>query len=134
MRRMERRDDEWTPGDRPASGPPDAPAAEAMPRWVKVSLIAVGVFVVLLVILMASGLLGGHGPGRHLSAPVVAVATSACGDRPVDRALTGGAIGAAGGAVVGSTVGNPVAGAVVGGVGGAAVGAATAPTNRTYYD
>ena len=54
-------------------------------------------------------------------------ATSACGERPVDRALTGGAIGAGGGAIVGSAVGNPVAGAVVGGLGGAAVGAATAP-------
>jgi osmotically inducible lipoprotein OsmB len=65
-----------------------------------------------------------------------AVATSACGERPVDRALTGGAIGAAGGAVVGSTVVAPVAGAVVGGLGGAAVGAATAPqpSNRYYYD
>jgi osmotically inducible lipoprotein OsmB len=58
---------------------------------------------------------------------VVAVATSACGERPVDRALTGGAIGAASGAVVGSAVGNPVAGAVVGGAGGAVIGAATAP-------
>lgn len=60
----------------------------------------------------------------------LALATAACGERPVDRALTGGAIGAAGGAVVGSTVGNPVAGAVVGGAGGAVVGAATAPSNR----
>jgi hypothetical protein len=63
---------------------------------------------------------------------VVALATAACGERPVDRALTGGAIGAGTGAVVGSTVGNPVAGAVVGGLGGAAIGAATAPSNR--YD
>ena len=53
--------------------------------------------------------------------------TAACGDRPVDRALTGGAIGAAGGAVVGSTVGAPVTGAVVGGAAGATVGAVTAP-------
>jgi len=44
---------------------------------------------------------------------ILAVATSACGDRPVDRALTGGAIGAGGGALVGSAVGNPVAGAGV---------------------
>jgi hypothetical protein len=58
---------------------------------------------------------------------VLAVATAACGDRPVDRALTGGAIGAGGGALVGAAAGNPVAGAVVGGVGGAAIGAATAP-------
>ena len=39
----------------------------------------------------------------------LATATAACGDRPVDRALTGGAIGAGGGALV---------------------GAATAPANR----
>src|SRR4029453_15240547 len=48
--------------------------------------------------------------------------TAACGERPVDRALTGGAIGAASGAVVGSTVGSPVAGAGGGGAGGAPVG------------
>jgi osmotically inducible lipoprotein OsmB len=53
--------------------------------------------------------------------------TGACGERPVDRALTGGAIGAASGAVVGSTVGSPVAGAVVGGAAGATIGAVTAP-------
>jgi osmotically inducible lipoprotein OsmB len=58
----------------------------------------------------------------------LAVATAACGDRPVDRALTGGAIGAGGGALVGAAAGNPIAGAVVGGLGGAAIGAATAPT------
>ena len=62
---------------------------------------------------------------------VLAMATAACGDRPVDRALTGGAIGAGGGALVGAAAGNPVAGAVVGGLGGAAIGAATAP--RQYY-
>jgi len=53
--------------------------------------------------------------------------TAACGERPVDRALTGGAIGAASGAVVGSTVGSPVAGALVGGAAGATIGAVTAP-------
>jgi len=37
----------------------------------------------------------------------LALLTAACGDRPVDRALTGGAIGAGSGAVIGSTVGNP---------------------------
>jgi osmotically inducible lipoprotein OsmB len=62
---------------------------------------------------------------------VLALATAACGERPVDRALTGGAIGAGGGALVGAAAGNPVAGAVVGGLGGAAIGAATAP--RQYY-
>jgi uncharacterized membrane protein len=65
----------------------------------------------------------------RLAVAVVALGllTAACGERPVDRALTGGAIGAASGAVVGSTVGAPVTGAVVGGAGGAAIGAVTAP-------
>jgi hypothetical protein len=57
----------------------------------------------------------------------LALATSACGDTPGQRALTGGAIGAGGGALVGAAAGNPLAGAVVGGLGGAAVGAATTP-------
>jgi osmotically inducible lipoprotein OsmB len=61
----------------------------------------------------------------------LAVTTAACGDRPVDRALTGGAIGAGGGALVGAAAGNPLAGAAVGAVGGAAIGAATTP--RQYY-
>lgn len=61
----------------------------------------------------------------------LAMTTAACGERPVDRALTGGAIGAGGGALVGAAAGNPIAGAVVGGLGGAAIGAATAP--RQYY-
>lgn len=57
----------------------------------------------------------------------LALLSAACGNRPVDRALTGGAIGAGTGAVVGSTVGNPVAGAVIGGAAGATIGAVTAP-------
>jgi len=63
----------------------------------------------------------------------LAVAISACGNNPTDRALTGGAIGAGTGAVVGSTMGAPVAGAVVGGLGGAAIGAATTPRADPYY-
>ena len=68
----------------------------------------------------------------HVLKVTVAIAglgllTTACGERPVDRALTGGAIGAASGAVVGSTVGSPVTGAVVGGAAGATIGAVTAP-------
>jgi len=62
----------------------------------------------------------------------LATTTAACGDRPVDRALTGGAIGAGGGALVGAAVGNPWAGAAVGAVGGAAIGAATAPPQYQY--
>ena len=48
---------------------------------------------------------------------LLALATAACGDRPVDRALTGGAIGAGGGALIGAAAGNPWAGAAVGAVG-----------------
>ena len=66
-----------------------------------------------------------HAPLAALIA--LGLLTSACGNRPVDRALTGGAIGAGTGAVVGSTVGNPIAGAVVGGAAGATIGAVTAP-------
>jgi hypothetical protein len=62
----------------------------------------------------------------------IALTTAACGERPVDRALTGGAIGAASGAVVGSTVGAPVGGALIGGAAGATIGAVTAP-ERPYY-
>jgi hypothetical protein len=36
-----------------------------MPRWVKVSVIAVGVVVVVLVVLQLAGVGGQHGPGRH---------------------------------------------------------------------
>ena len=58
----------------------------------------------------------------------LALLTAACGDRPIDRALTGGAIGAGSGAVIGSvTPIGPVGGAVIGGVGGAVIGAATTP-------
>jgi len=38
-----------------------------MPRWVKISGIILGVMIVLAVILMATGIGGPHGPGRHLS-------------------------------------------------------------------
>jgi len=67
---------------------------------------------------------------RALKLPAALVCVgllTVCGERPVDRALTGGAIGAASGAVVGSTVGAPVTGAVVGGAAGATIGAVTAP-------
>lgn len=51
---------------------------------------------------------------------------SACGDRPGERALSGGAIGAGAGAVGGAILGgDPVTGAVVGGAVGAAAGGLT---------
>ena len=60
------------------------------------------------------------------------VLLSACGTRPVDRVISGGAIGAGVGAVAGAVVGsNPGTGAVVGGVVGAAAGGLT--TKRTIY-
>lgn len=47
-------------GSPPPSGSPGAP------RWLKVSLIAVGAIVLVLVLLAITGVLGGqHGPGRH---------------------------------------------------------------------
>ena len=57
----------------------------------------------------------------------LALVTSACGDTPGQRALTGGAIGAGGGALVGAAAGDLVAGAILGGLSGAAIGAATTP-------
>ena len=43
------------------------PKPPAMPRWVKVSGIIVGVLLLLVAILAITGVLGGeHGPGRHL--------------------------------------------------------------------
>ena len=58
---------------------------------------------------------------------IVAVAAlAACGDRPGERAISGGAIGAGAGAVGGALLGgNPAAGAVVGGAVGAAAGGLT---------
>lgn len=51
---------------------------------------------------------------------------AACGDRPGERALSGGAIGAGAGAVGGALLGgDPVTGAVVGGAVGAATGGLT---------
>lgn len=48
-----------------------------------------------------------------------------CGDRPGERALTGGGIGAAGGAAAGAALGSPGTGALLGGAAGAATGALT---------
>ena len=51
---------------------------------------------------------------------------AACGDRPGERALSGGGIGAGIGAVGGALIGgDPVTGAVVGGAVGAAAGGLT---------
>jgi len=51
-----------------------------------------------------------------------------CGDRPGERALSGGLIGAGAGAAIGAaTGGNPAAGALIGGGVGAIGGAVTSP-------
>ena len=60
------------------------------------------------------------------------VLLSACGRRPVERAISGGAIGAGVGAVAGAVVGgNPGTGAIVGGVVGAVAGGLI--KKRTIY-
>ncbi len=58
-----------------------------------------------------------------------ALALSACGHRPGDRAVSGGLIGAGAGAAIGAVTGlGPGAGAVIGGAVGAVGGAVTSPS------
>src|SRR5260221_7000582 len=67
---------------------------------------------------------------KTLSASAVlaaALALSACGTTPGDRAVSGGLLGAGAGAAIGSLSGNAGAGAVIGGLGGGAVGPAAHP-------
>jgi hypothetical protein len=40
------------------------------PRWVKISGIALGVLVLLIVVMVVAGVGGPHGPGRHAPAEV----------------------------------------------------------------
>jgi len=61
------------------------------------------------------------------AALVSAMAVSACGTTPGDRAVSGGLLGAGTGAAIGSLSGSAGAGALIGGVGGAAIGALTSP-------
>src|ERR1043166_7426942 len=56
-----------------------------------------------------------------------AMALSACGTTPGDRALSGGLLGAGAGAAIGSVTGSAGRGAIIGGVGGAALGAQASP-------
>lgn len=56
-----------------------------------------------------------------------ALALTACGTSPGERAVTGGLLGAGAGAAIGAATGNPAAGAAIGGVAGAVGGAATSP-------
>jgi|SRR5882672_7060453 hypothetical protein len=57
-----------------------------------------------------------------------ALALSACGTTPGDRAVSGGLLGAGAGAAIGSVTGSVGRGALIGGLGGAAVGALTSPS------
>ena len=43
----------------------DHAPATGMPRWVKVSLIVVGVLIAVFLLLKVAGVGGQHGPGRH---------------------------------------------------------------------
>ena len=61
-----------------------------------------------------------------------AMALSACGTTPGDRAVSGGLLGAGAGAAVGSVTGSAGKGAIIGGVGGAALGALTTPPRDRY--
>ena len=61
----------------------DPRAYPGTPRWVKVSGIAVGVLVLLVVIMVVAGAGGPHGPGRH--APL----GDAAGDLPVSGGMQG---------------------------------------------
>jgi osmotically inducible lipoprotein OsmB len=58
----------------------------------------------------------------------VALTLGACGERPGERALSGGGLGAAGGAGIAAvTGGSLLTGALIGGAAGALTGAATSP-------
>ncbi len=45
---------------------PDAPDYPGMPRWVKISGAVVAILVLLIAVVVATGVGGPHGPGRHL--------------------------------------------------------------------
>ena len=44
----------------------DRGSTTGVPRWVKVSLVVVGVLIALFLVLKLTGLGGEHGPGRHM--------------------------------------------------------------------
>ena len=63
-----------------------------------------------------------------------ALALTACGTNPGDRAVSGGLLGAGAGAAIGAATGNPAAGAAIGAVSGAAIGALTDPCTLNLGD
>jgi hypothetical protein len=68
------------------------------------------------------------------AALVTAVALSACGTTPGDRAVSGGLLGAGAGAAIGSLSGNAGTGALIGGAAGAVTGAVTDPCSLNLGD
>ncbi|MDT0278223.1 hypothetical protein [Blastococcus goldschmidtiae] len=58
-------------------GNPGSPPG--MPRWVKISALAVGALVLLFLILQIAGIGGEHGPGRHMSGSAPGSATTTDG-------------------------------------------------------
>ena len=70
----------------PSSGGARDDLPPRMPRWVKVSAIAVGALVLLFLALQLSGIAGEHGPGRHISGHGV----------PLESAISDGTAVAAG--------------------------------------
>jgi len=65
---------------------------------------------------------------------VSALALTACGTTPGERAVSGGLIGAGAGAAIGAATGNPATGAAIGAATGAAVGAVTDPCTLNLGD
>lgn len=63
-----------------------------------------------------------------------ALALSACGTNPGDRAVSGGLLGAGAGAVIGAATGSAATGAAIGAISGAAIGAATDPCTLNLGD
>jgi len=66
-----------------------AGSAPGTPRWVKVSVIT-AIVVAVLVILMLSGLLGQHGPGRHVHSGGLGAPRSSSHVLTQDHALSSG--------------------------------------------
>jgi osmotically inducible lipoprotein OsmB len=65
---------------------------------------------------------------------VSALAMTACGTNPGDRAASGALIGAGAGAAIGAATGSAATGAAIGAVSGAAIGAVTDPCTLNFGD
>jgi uncharacterized membrane protein len=65
---------------------------------------------------------------------VSALALTACGTNPGDRAVSGAAIGAGAGAIIGAAAGSPATGAAIGAAAGAVTGAVTDPCTLNLGD